>query len=169
MVETKRTRRKRQKWQIGDYFLIPLLNGEFVIGQIIGRIAKALNSIVCVYFDAKVKDVEEAHKKIKKLSEKDVISALFTTRDALDWIGPNKWKSFYNDKPLSMDLFFDVEKLEKTLVGVSIEGSGNVDALLNAFYGLSPWDDCYKPDYYDELLVSLDKKPKNLLYKKDFD
>lgn len=49
---------------LGDYFLIPLLNGEFVIGQIIGRIEEALNSIVCVYFDAKVKGVEEAHKKI---------------------------------------------------------------------------------------------------------
>lgn len=66
MIEVKRTRRKRQKWQIGDYFLIPLSNKEFTIGQIIGRIAEALNSVICVYFDAKVKTEEEAFEKLKK-------------------------------------------------------------------------------------------------------
>lgn len=162
MTTSKKTRRKRQKWQIGDYFLLTLDNGGFSIGQLIDEFPQALNSIICVFFDVKVKNEEEAQNKIKTLSNKNVISALVITRDSLDW---GNWKIIYNCSPLLVEDFFDKEKLE-AIVGVRIIGSGIVDDFLNAFYGLSPWNLYCEPDYFDKLLISPNKKPKNLIYKK---
>jgi len=45
-------------------------------------------------------------------------------------------------------------------------GSAIVNEFLNAYYALQPWDDWKDPHYLDSLLVSPDKKPTKLLYKK---
>ncbi len=168
--KTKRTRRKRQKWQIGDYFLIPLVNNEFAIGQVIGRVIKALDSVICVFFAVKVRVEEEAQKKVKILSGKEVVSAKLTTRDSLDW---GIWKIFNNAQPLSFNDYLSEKEVKiivsKKIVGLVTEGSGIMTDFMNAFYALKPWDMYYEPDYFDNLLVSPDKKPRKLLYKKDLE
>jgi hypothetical protein len=36
---------------------------------------------------------------------------------------------------------------------------------LNAFYGLTAWDDWFDPNYLDEFLFDITKKPKKLIFK----
>jgi hypothetical protein len=51
-------------------------------------------------------------------------------------------------------------------VGASVHGSGILNEFVNAFYGLTPWDDWHDPYYLDHLLVSPEKKPvQRLVYK----
>jgi hypothetical protein len=53
----------------------------------------------------------------------------------------------------------------KGFVGAKVVGSKNVNELLNAYYGLSPWDDWKDPTYLDKLLISPEKKPTTVKYK----
>jgi len=48
---------------------------------------------------------------------------------------------------------------------IKIVGSANIAEFLNAYYGLVPWDDWADPNYLDKLLISPDKKPKNIIFK----
>lgn len=52
------------------------------------------------------------------------------------------------------------------VVGMRSYQTGIIEMFLNAYFGLTPWDECYDPNYYDNLLVSPDKKPSNLIYSK---
>ena len=31
--------------------------------------------------------------------------------------------------------------------------TGIIEMFLNAYFGLTPWDECYDPHYYDNLLI----------------
>ena len=162
-MKTKRTRRKRQKWQVGDYFLIMLKDGEFSIGQAIAEISK-IYSVVCVLFNIKIK--EDGLEKIKDLTINDIISIMVVTKDALDW---GNWSVVCNDIPCSVEQYVNINKLTSNTLGLETSTPGIAIDFLDAFYGLAPWDMYYEPDHFDKLLVSPDKKPKKLLYKKDFE
>ena len=51
-------------------------------------------------------------------------------------------------------------------VGAKVIGSGNVNKFMNAYFGLSLWDDWHDPTYLDRLLVSPEKRPAKLILKK---
>jgi hypothetical protein len=131
-TKTKRTRRKRQKWQVGDYFLVPLLNGEFGLGQAVVVLDKSY-VVICALFNIKVKSEEDAIERVKKLTEENVFSVVVTTKDGLDY---SYWKVVCNDKPLSVERYIDLKRIESSLVGVEIQGSGIIDSFFNAFYSL---------------------------------
>jgi hypothetical protein len=40
---------KRQKWQAGDKFLVPLKDGTFAQGQVVTAAMQAMNSALCVF------------------------------------------------------------------------------------------------------------------------
>ncbi|MGG8166425.1 hypothetical protein PGO42_06635 [Klebsiella aerogenes] len=98
------------------------------------------------------------------LSNDELISVLFVTRDLLD---SGAWKVFSSSsKDFSLSKYFDISSLRNVgFVGVKIIGSGLIIELLNACYMLSLWNDYANPDYLDSLLLSPDKKPKNVLLK----
>ena len=51
---------KNQKnWHLGDLFLVPLIDGSSVVGQIVGQERNVLNSVSCVFFDWKIKSSAE--------------------------------------------------------------------------------------------------------------
>ena len=51
------------------------------------------------------------------------------------------------------------------IIGINTEGSAIIDDLLKLSFSLASWDDWHDPEYLDKLLISLDKKPENLIYK----
>ena len=155
---------KKQNWQVGDIFLVELIDGKFVLGQIVGREAFVLNSVSCAFFDFRVSgaiDVDSA----RILPTNKIFSVLFVTRDLLD---SGKWK-IVGSCPVSVskELLPYEDLREKHFVGASVRGAGIVKKFLDAFYGLRPWDDWHDPNYLDKLLLSPSKKPSSLVYKKN--
>jgi hypothetical protein len=159
MEEDKKKR--EQKWDIGYLFTIPLLDGSFCIGEVVGYEPKALNSAICAFYAHRVNEVP---KEKPILSENELVSVQFVTRDSLDH---GLWNIFfYSSEKFPLDKYIDLEdRRSKGFVGTSSFGSGSIRQLMNAYYKLLPWNHYFNPNYFDELLISPDKKPKDILLK----
>src|ERR1039457_7178468 len=140
----------KQKWEIGNVFLVELKDGKFALGQIVGRETSVLNSLSCAFFDFRVSDPNDVDC-IRELPTDKVFSVLFVTRDLLD---SGHWK-VVGSRPVSVQKeLLPYEGLrEKGFVGAKVIGSRNINEFLNAFYGLHPWDDWKDPQYLDKLLI----------------
>jgi hypothetical protein len=159
---------RKQAWKAGDYFSIPLEDQSRGIGQVISRESGAItNPAICAIFRQRLDS--EPRLPLPDLSEDDVIAALFVTPDLLD---RGVWRVFAEGQPLDARTYFpDIEarrNREGGFVGVDIVGAGIVRELVNAYFGLSPWDDFHEPDFLDKLLVSADRKPASVRLKSDF-
>src|SRR5262249_42725884 len=75
--------RRHQKWAVGDVFVIPLEDGTYAVGHIVGREAQAMTSITIALSDLRVAKPEEA----RAPDPANVFSVLFATRVSLDrWL-----------------------------------------------------------------------------------
>ncbi len=157
-----RKKKPSKKWEVGSVFLVPLSDGDYAVGQVIGYEYEALGSVVCVFSNLKLSDPEQEI----AFGAADIISALFVTTDALD---RGSWEVAGKTSAIPVQSFFDIRALKRNdFIGVTVRGSGIVRQFLNAYFGLAPWDCYYRPDYLDELLLSPEKKPSSLRYKSDF-
>lgn len=149
---------KRQKWGPGDLFAVPLLDGSFLLGQVLAHEPQAMNGVSCALFDQRFNNNNAPRPAIDA-----IFSILLVTRDLLD---RGVWQIVGNspiDVPRSA---FPFENLRPAgFVGATIRGSRIVNEFANAFCGLHPWDDWANPDYLDGLLISPAKKPKHLVTK----
>jgi hypothetical protein len=149
------TPKKKKSWETGSVFLIPLKDGSFCPGQVLGREPSALNSVGIVLFDSK--GVWQESDVLPDCDWDSVFSVMLVTKDLLD---SGRW-SVLAHKPLKIP--FDgmpyEELRSRGFVGAKIRGSANVEEFVNAFYGLMPWDDWYVPNYLDDFLISIEKKP----------
>ena len=151
--------KKKQKWRIGDIFLVSLEDGTFSVGQVVAQDKEVLNSVFCVFSMVRVKGSEAEI----SIDIDNVVSALFTTPDLLN---SGDWLVVRNEEPIPVDKFFDIKKLKSEgFLGAKVIGSGVVIKLMDACFGLYPWDDFYEPDYLDKLLLSPSKKPAKVIYK----
>lgn len=154
-------KKKNQRWAVGDLFHIPLSDGTFSVGQVVGIEPEAMNSAVCAFFSIQYKPAPLELK--KAFTEHDLISVLFVTRDLLD---SGVWHVFSSSTALPTTPYLDISRLRMTgFVGVKIIGAGIVTMFMEAYFGLYPWNGFYEPDYLDRLLVSPAKKPKHLTSK----
>ncbi len=154
-------KRKKQKWGVGDIFLVPLADGTFSLGQVIGQEKEALNSAVCIFSATKVLSPED--NAIINLDLDSVVSALFVTPDLLH---SGDWPVVANSVSVPVEEYFDMSALKAGgFVGTKIVGSGIVIKLMEACFGLYPWNGFFEPDYLDQLLLSPDKKPNGVIYK----
>lgn len=154
-------KKKKQVWGIGDYFTVPLADGTFSIGQVVGQEPEALNSVTCAFFARRLDSATV--RLVDHLVERDLISVLFVTRDLLD---SGDWQIIFSADPFPTATYFDVAALRaKGFVGVKVIGSGIVIKLMDAYYGLYPWNGFNEPDYLDRLLVSADRKPSHVVLK----
>jgi len=147
---------KKQAWEVGDLFEIPLRDGSRVLGQVVGREADALNSAAVALFDLRLAAGSPPPDPAQARTA-TVFSALFVTRDLLDH---GTWKVMGRTAPRLAGASRPQEHLRaKGWVGAKIIGSGTVREFAEAFYGLSPWDDFHDPHYLDRLLVDPSVKP----------
>ncbi|EOF4387085.1 Imm26 family immunity protein [Salmonella enterica subsp. enterica] len=154
-------RKKKQLWEVGDLFTVPLADGTFCIGKVIDYEPKALNSVICAFYSHRVNKIPDTE---LKLNDNELISVKFVTRDLLD---SGDWKVFskYSDI-FDVEKYLNVKELKGNgFIGAKIIGSGLIIELMNAYYMLSPWNDFFDPNYLDSLLISPDKKPKNVMLK----
>lgn len=160
---TVKKRRRKQTWDIGDLFTIPLSDGTFCIGKVVGFEPKALNSAVCAFYAHRVNNIPNSNVELE-LNDEELISVLFATRDLLD---SGDWRVFSHctDK-FFLDKYINLSALRNNgFIGVKSIGSGLIIDLMNAYYILAPWNDYFDPNYLDSLLISPDKKPRNVMLK----
>jgi len=153
----------KKKWKVGDLFVVQTSDGKFVLGQIVGREASAMNSISVAFFDRRLDSPNEAVNAAASVNANDAFAILFVTRDQLD---SGKWQLVGCLEPIIPQAMLPYENLRQTgFVGAKIIGSGIANKFLDAFYALRPWDAWHNPNYLDGLLISPAKKPANLIYK----
>jgi hypothetical protein len=152
----------KQKWSVGDLFVVTTPDGKLVVGQIVGQEQSVLNSVSLAFFDTRFDSMDEAG--VASIGPETAFAVLFTSRDLLD---SGDWKVVGHRHPVIPQAMRPYEHLRKGgFIGANVIGSGNVQKFLNAFYGLSPWDGWKDPQYLDRLLISPTKKPLKLLYKR---
>lgn len=164
---SKRTKpvasKRKQEWNVGDYFTIQLSDKSYSIGQVVARDPLTLkNAPICAFFKYQLKSAPPKMELIP--NDTELIAILFVSRDHLD---SGNWRVFAKGNPLSPEMYFpDIEnRREKGFVGTKIIGSGIVMKLMDAYFGLFPWDGFFEPDYLDKLLVSPDRKPEKVMLK----
>jgi hypothetical protein len=161
LEKVKRPKRQKQTWEAGDFFMIPLNDGTFSLGQVVSLEPGALNSLVATFYDARCSSQDADPSALQK--EATLLAVLFVTRDLLD---SGHWKVFGNARPPDVRQYLNVEASRKRgYINARITGSGIVQQFLNACHCLEPWNQFHKPDYLDHLLVSPDRKPAKLLMK----
>lgn len=155
---------KDQPWAAGDLFVVKLSNDKFAVGQVLGHEPGAMDAASIALFDGCLERAEDAER--CEVSEARVIFALLATRDLLDM---GEWR-VVSRKPIELPRRkFPFEKLRRRdWVGAEITGSGNVAEVLEAYFGLAPWDGWYDADYVDQLLYDPSRKPKNVKLRADF-
>lgn len=154
--------RRRQQWEIGDVFTVPTVDGQLALGQIVGREPSVLNSVTVALFDQRYAPSPSIVP--MDLSEARAFSVLFTTHDLLD---SGVWR-VVGTKPVAIPRAqLPYESTRATgFVGAKVTGSAIVRELINAFFGLVPWDDWKDPNYLDGLLRPTRKRPANAMLKR---
>lgn len=159
-------RSRKQQWRSGDFFVIPLADDSYCIGQVVATEPLTLkNAPGCTFFNHRVKSIPADVPGV--LNDGTLVAALYVTRDLLD---SGVWRVFAHGNPPEVQSYFPniLALREAGFVGQRIHGSGIVRKLMNALNGLHPWDAFFEPDYLDKLLWSPDRKPSAVRYKRDF-
>lgn len=156
MANTK----KVQPWTPGDVFLVEQRDGVCSVGQVIDQIMK--NVVSCAFYDIRLPC--DADRPPDQLILSQLIAVLSVSREQLDF---GKWRVVGSNRVgLDRQLWPNEAFRQDHWIGAKIYDASIAEELLDAYNGLVAWDDWHDPEYLDKLLVSPDRKPKNLLYKK---
>jgi hypothetical protein len=150
--------RKKIDFKSGDVFAVPLNNNKFSIGQVLDQ--RMVNTVRIALHDEIIESLEgNDFNNFCNIS--NLISLIEVTKEQLTY---GVWKILGNkliDIPISK---YPNEKYRSNKwIDSTIHDAALAEDFLNAFYSLRPWDNWYDPNYLDEYLVDITKKPKNLI------
>jgi hypothetical protein len=154
-------KRVKSTWNFGDIFAAPLLNGEFGTGQVLDLQDDQIVRVLL--FDTKFKYLDQQNK--LRLTRDNIISALSIGRQYLDkriWI-------IIGHEPVLIPIneYPNQQYKGKDWVGAVYHSAPVANSLLNAYFGLKPWDDYFDPNYLDSLLFDGVKRPDNIVLVKN--
>ena len=151
-------RRKKIVWTNGDVFAVPLTNGSYAVGQILDQ--RMVNTVRIALFNEVISDIENIE--IEKLcTSANLISLIEVTKEQLTY---DVWKIIGNKTiSIAVDNYPNEKYREHKWIGSTIHDAALAEDFLNAFYCLIPWDDWYDPNYLDNYLIDISKKPLNLI------
>jgi len=154
-------RKKKVIWKPNDVFAIPLINGKYAIGHVLDQ--NFPNAVRIALYDEVINNFENTD--ITGLIDNNsLISLIEVTREQLDY---GVWKAIGSKRTaIPIDKYANEQFRKNKMINSIVYDAGLAEDFVNSFYGLLPWDDWYDPNYLDEFLISLSKKPNNLLYKK---
>mgnify|MGYP003575054466 CR=1 FL=1 len=138
----------RQKWKIGDIFSIPLLDGTFSFGQIVGTHLTSKSPILALF---EIKQEQNIITTDKLIGAK--VLSVWNSDD--EYIANHRYKIFFNHEPIVNP---ENVKNKKQSGGV------NIHDLANIFFGLEPYNVMFKEDYYDSFLQPDIERPKNIIW-----
>ena len=155
--------RKNQNWRVGDTFIVSLADSSFAPAHIVACEPQMLNSVTCAFYSQRLSE-SSAEAVAACITSDALIACLFTSHDLLS---RGIWRIVGHQSPAISASLLPFEHTRKLgWVGAKVHGSGIVTEFLNAFHGLTPWDDWADPHYLDALLIHPSKKPPNVLLKR---
>lgn len=162
MKQQKRTRRKRQEWDIGSVFAVKQLDGLFTVGQVLDRPMR--HWVSCAFYDIRLPSALPLTVPLELPFER-VISTRIVDREALDF---SEWPVIGQQEiALAQDHWPHESTRSSGWVGARMTTYSLAEDFLNAFYALTPWDEPWADaDYLDSHLFRADRKPSNLIYSK---
>jgi hypothetical protein len=138
----------KQKWRIGDVFSIPLLDGSFSFGQIVGTHLTPKCPILALF---------EIKQKLNTITTEALIEvrvlAVWNSDD--EYIANHKYKVLFNHEPITSPE--NVKEKKQS-------GGANIHNLANVFFGLEPYNVAFKEEYYDTFLQPNIERPKNIIW-----
>jgi hypothetical protein len=153
-------KRKKIEWKFGDVFLIPLKNDLYGIGQVLDL--QMENIVRCALYNETVNSPADFD--IEKSCLKDnLISLVASTREQLDY---GVWEVKGSKKIEIPKKDYPNEKFRGSWIGAKHFDAGLLEDFLKAYHKIIVWDDWFNPNYLDQFLVDISKKPKELLLKK---
>lgn len=147
---------RRKTWDVGNIFAIPLGDGTFGVGHVVGREAEVLNSVTVALYRTRLAGGElSGRTSVPPLD--DLLAVQFTTKDLLT---RRIWKVLANvPVDLPGNLFPYEDTRANGWVGAKMIGSGILVRFLRSYHGLDCWDQMHDPDYFDKLLVTKECRP----------
>ncbi len=146
-------------WKAGDLFLVPQSDGGFTLAQVIAHELMAMNSAICAFTLRRVARGETP----APIRDDEIVALQYVTIELLD---SGEWPIAGHGAPAVDRESLELEtKRAHHFAGTSICGSGVITSLLNACFGLEPWDDWNDPEQLDKLLVHPSRKPALVVYK----
>ncbi|MCR8848377.1 immunity 26/phosphotriesterase HocA family protein [Rossellomorea sp. SC111] len=142
-------RPKKQKWEVGDIFQIPLENGTHAFGQIVW---KDYTHPVCGLFDINKTEIPS----LVEIMSYPFISILSLTPNSLD---NHRWKVLGNTNVRIQKEDVPKEFNGTDCIGARSFSSGTLEDLANAVYGVKPWNVFAEEDYFDQILLPSIKRP----------
>ena len=148
----------RKTWDVGNLFAIPLTDGGYSLGQVLGREGQVLNSITCAFYKTRL-SASDLRSVQAVPDPDDLIAVQFITKDLLT---RRVWKVLGNfPVTLPRAVLPHEDKREQGWIGAKVIGSGIMVHFLNAWFGLEPWDQMHDPNYFDQLLLRPGLRPQN--------
>jgi hypothetical protein len=141
-------RPQRQKWEIGDILSVPMQNGSFAFGQIVGTHLTKTSPILAL-FDLVKNNTEISAEELKKAK---AISVYNSDEDEI--------KNHFFTVLFNYELLVSPEKVRNK---GGYEGA-DLSTLANIYFGLEPWNVMYEEDYYDNYFLPEIERPKNILW-----
>ena len=140
--------RKHSSWKPGDIFGVPLGCDEYGLGQVLSHEKNCMDSVLCCFSNTISYNCPEG---VPTIGLSDLISIQIVTRDSLD---KGIWPVLGSSEPIEVAGVYPIESLRANrYIGAKIRGSGVMQKFVLAYFGRSPWDEYFDPQYFDKLLV----------------
>lgn len=151
-------KKKKAEWKFGDVFLIPLKKNElYGVGQVLDLQMK--NIVRCALYNERI-DNPNQFDIDKSCMRSNLISLVASTREQLD---AGVWEIMGNKKIDIPKKEYPNEKFRGSWIGAKHYDSGLLEDFLKAYHAMIPWDDWFDPNYLDQMLVDITKKPRELI------
>ena len=151
------TKKIKIDWKFGDVFLVPLKKNLLGVGQVLDL--QMPNIVRCALYNETVNDKEEFNLEAS-CSSANLISLVASSREQLDF---GTWKIIGNKDIKIRKKDFPNEKFRGSWIGAKHYDATLLEDFLKAYHKIIPWDDWFNPNYLDEFLIDLSKKPKELI------
>jgi hypothetical protein len=155
-------RRKKVTWHPNDVFAIPLMDGNYAIGHVLDQ--RMINAVRIALYSEVIIDINTPNLS-ELVNDENLISLIEVTREQLDC---GVWKIVGNKHTvIPIENYANEQFRNNKWINSVIRDAALAEDFLNSYYAFLAWDDWFDPNYLDNYLISLSKKPDNLLYKKN--
>jgi len=152
--------RKKTTIKPGDLFAVPLKDGRFKLGQVLGP-QEFGGFFPCALLSIDVNS--DSMTPNAPPSRNHMLSSVSLSRIAFDT----------GDWPIIGSAEICLERMEwpnaiprarGDHVGARLYDAGVGESFLNAYYGMMPWDSSYDPHYFDAILFTAAPRPLDAVY-----
>lgn len=149
--------------QLADIFLVPLINGDFAVGQVANVADTPDNTALCLFtLLTSAPDWPP-----KPIHYSEAISLILLSDTSLR---DGTWQTVGFEAVPPLKRIFDLEDaLATKFANVKAQDPAIVEAFVNACHGHYPWDGFPDSQFFNSLLIYPDRVPKFAKMKSQFE